>query len=291
MLCMYHNDMDGHCSGALVHTKFGECKMVEMDYSKPLPLDSIEDGELVYIVDFSLQAPGAWQKLLAKTKQVVWIDHHKSTIDKAREMPEVRDLKGLRDDSRAACELVWEFLDTLTRKPDEAPNQMPKIVALVADNDIRSGKHEDTEFVAWGLGAKATDPSTEAGLTNWNCWIRSPDELSRLLLEGYVIKEYEKKQTAWALNQIGFEAEIDGLHVLCLNTTGGSRVFEGIKGDYDAYLGCRYDGQKWTVSMFAAKPGVNVLKAALKRGGGGHVAAAGFVADELKLDNVRPYKV
>ena len=45
------------------------------------PLNKIEKDERVFIVDFSIE-PEDMRELLKITKNVVWIDHHKTTIEK-----------------------------------------------------------------------------------------------------------------------------------------------------------------------------------------------------------------
>ena len=83
MKCFYHNDADGKCSAFWVKLSAGltdlennyKDEFIEMDYSKPFPMDKINKDEMVYIVDFSI-SPEEMRSLLKITKDVTWIDHH-----------------------------------------------------------------------------------------------------------------------------------------------------------------------------------------------------------------------
>jgi len=56
MKCFYHgSDLDGYCSGAIVKYRYPECEMQPIDYGAQFPMDKIELGETVYMVDFALQ--------------------------------------------------------------------------------------------------------------------------------------------------------------------------------------------------------------------------------------------
>jgi oligoribonuclease NrnB/cAMP/cGMP phosphodiesterase (DHH superfamily) len=72
MKCFYHDDMDGKCSGAIVHKFFKvdrdftketgeECEFKRINYKDDFPFDSIQQNETVVIVDFSLQKEGEFQ--------------------------------------------------------------------------------------------------------------------------------------------------------------------------------------------------------------------------------------
>ena len=106
-VCLHHNDLNGRCSGSLVERyskEPGRYLAVEMDYTKEVPFNSIEPNETVYIVDFSL-SPENMTKLLEITKNVIWIDHHKTAIENLKDF----DLKGLREIGYSGCELTYRY--------------------------------------------------------------------------------------------------------------------------------------------------------------------------------------
>lgn len=56
MKCFYHSaDLDGHCSGAIVKQMHKSCEIIGIDYGDKFPYEVIEDGEIIFMVDFSLQ--------------------------------------------------------------------------------------------------------------------------------------------------------------------------------------------------------------------------------------------
>ena len=58
MKIITHTDLDGPCAGAIVaHYKkeYNPKNCFETDYITPLPIDSIEEDEEVYITDYSFK--------------------------------------------------------------------------------------------------------------------------------------------------------------------------------------------------------------------------------------------
>ena len=90
MKIIYHNDNDGYCSAAIAYKFYSESKifdkieLIEMDYDKVFPIETITKSETIVIVDFSLSEE-MWLKLFEKTDNIIWIDHHKSAIEKYTE--------------------------------------------------------------------------------------------------------------------------------------------------------------------------------------------------------------
>ena len=57
MKCFYHNDADGKCSAFWVKYYLGsilKIDFIEMDYTKEFPINSIEQDEEIWIVDYSI---------------------------------------------------------------------------------------------------------------------------------------------------------------------------------------------------------------------------------------------
>ena len=109
MKCFYHNDLDGHCSGAIVKKVMPEIDMFEIDYKDPFPIHMIESGEKIILVDYSLPNLNAWDLLFERTSEVIWIDHHKTAIDMN---PQYNlhlpfDIHGLRYTGHSAAYLTW----------------------------------------------------------------------------------------------------------------------------------------------------------------------------------------
>jgi oligoribonuclease NrnB/cAMP/cGMP phosphodiesterase (DHH superfamily) len=102
MKIYYHDDPDGRCSAFLVrHFRVPELDpestitFVPMQYDKKINFDSIASKEEVWIVDFSFEIVD-FEKILEKTNNIYWIDHHKSSIEKYADFLRNHPLMGVR---------------------------------------------------------------------------------------------------------------------------------------------------------------------------------------------------
>ena len=146
-------DADGKVSAFLVAKKFNITDMKDIimtDYGKGSDfLSKIEKDEKVIICDFSFEnGPDDMKKLLEITKDVTWIDHHESSINKYGKFGE--DIPGLRINGTAACMLTYiyfylsdyqdnkeEWLRSLDQKKCESLYKYaPLLVRYVHDNDV-----------------------------------------------------------------------------------------------------------------------------------------------------------
>ena len=80
-------DADGIISAMLVAKRYNitnEDDFILMDYGKNIDwFSKIDKDEPVVICDFSFEnGPEDMKKLTTKTKKIIWIDHHKSSIEK-----------------------------------------------------------------------------------------------------------------------------------------------------------------------------------------------------------------
>lgn len=111
----YHSaDLDGHCSGAIVKYRFPEAVMHPINYGQEFPWQEIQPEDEVYMVDFCLQPFEGMYALQDRCASLVWIDHHSSAINSMFEMRSTLGgnwwIVGVRDTTKAACELTWEYL-------------------------------------------------------------------------------------------------------------------------------------------------------------------------------------
>lgn len=108
--CFYHSaDLDGHCSGAILKYRFPDAVMHPINYGDPFPWEEIHPDDEVYMVDFALQPFNLMIKL-GKHCELIWIDHHKSSIDEVFACPAIIRAKHTLNPGKAACELTWEYL-------------------------------------------------------------------------------------------------------------------------------------------------------------------------------------
>jgi oligoribonuclease NrnB/cAMP/cGMP phosphodiesterase (DHH superfamily) len=85
MKCFYHeSDLDGQCSAAIVRYALPDCQPVPITHGDSFPFDAIQTRETIYMVDFCL--PMDLMVRLSQMSDFIWIDHHKSAIEEAREI-------------------------------------------------------------------------------------------------------------------------------------------------------------------------------------------------------------
>lgn len=305
MLCLHHNDPDGRASAFCVHAwakvdadqsgELRKCEFEEIDYSRPIPFEKIEPNEAVWIVDFSLQNPGDWERLLSITKNVTWIDHHISAIKKSENGP-AKDLPGIREEGKdAACVLTYQYTKWLNDK--ERPKDIslkelkhkyvpPLALQLISDHDAWVFDYgEKTAYFHSGISLH--DISPLSGFW-WKACIMTESArfVDDVCAHGEIICSFKEKFYAGLRKRIGFETSIDGHSAFAMNTFGGSEGFgfpNGWRGElpdeYDVLISFSWDGKKYTVGLYSKR--VDVSKLADARGGGGHPGAAGFICNEL----------
>jgi len=284
MKIFHHNDLDGHCAGAIAgraqNRPVKEDDFVEVNYG-PFPFDKISLGEKVIVVDFSLQEPGDWEKLLAITSDIIWIDHHDTAIEKAKAIPGVADLPGLRRTDRAACELAWEFFFQ--------KEKMPYSVELAGIYDSwreEEGEWETANYFQCGMKMQETQPGSRI----WEELLNVPSGVSwgakvmELVEAGEMIFRYREKEYTRIAQNNSFPMMFRGLRAIACNTHEfQSQLFEAVwdEAKYDVMLAYIFDGNKFHVRIYSSKPHIHCGKLAQEFGGGGHRGAAGFKCGDL----------
>lgn len=283
----YHsNDLDGHCSGALLKHANPEALLHPINYGDAFPWDEIKPEDVVYMADFSLPITDMYE-LDRNVRGLIWIDHHKSAIGAYDGQ---RDIMGVREIGKAACELVWEWL-----YPDQL---MPEIVHLLGRYDVWDRSNSWTwerEILPFQMGMRlmVTDPSKNMAI--WENIFETPDGLpsiraaNAVMDKGNIVLAYQKQTNSALMSSQSYETVFEGHRALVCNVPRpSSQAFEG---KYDpakhdimiAYSNVK--GEYWTVSLYTDKPEVDCSELAKKYGGGGHRGAAGMTLKEL------PFKV
>ena len=287
MKCFYHTDMDGKCAGAIV---FKAMKNQENDdtgfaylpinYKDDFPFENIQGNEQVIIVDFSLQKPGEWEKLLSITKNIIWIDHHKTAIEKAP--IEVQKLRGIRKDGVAGCVLTWQYFN---------PRFMcPQIVEMLGAYDIWdfSKYGEDLNILQAGIRLFDHEPESKNWTVWFDCFNGDYCEVNKILEKGRIVLQYRNNYWAGLIKSWSFWTTFEGHKAICCNAGSvSSQLFDSVKEDYDLMIPFVFDGKQWTVSLYTKKD-IDCAEIAKKYGGGGHKQAAGFQCKELPLYPTQP---
>lgn len=279
MVCLHHDDMDGECSGAIVYD-FYLLKREKVDcysctHNLPIPFEKIKKDEKVYMVDYSLSEKD-FDKLLNITKDVVWIDHHKSAIDKFKDT-DVSVLEGIRRVGESGCELTWEYFHGKDKKV-----KIPTVVKMLGRYDVWDfslyGKDKLSSLQEY---CKTIDTSPPAKI--WKKWLESTYSPREEIEIGSRYVEYRNSVWKNFLDKWGFETDFEGHSAIACNTASvNSEFFESVSNKgYDLLILFIHDGEKWVFSLYTLKSKIDCSKIALKYGGGGHHNAAGFSSDKV----------
>ena len=284
MKCFFHSaDLDGHCSGAIVKHKHPECEMIAINYGQEFPWDSIIPGETVYMVDFTLQ-PFEQMERLAKTCELVWIDHHKTEIEESERLN--FHPPGIRRMGVGACALVWENLHPFT--------PVPEAVRLLAEYDVWN--HTDPRTLPFQYGFRFFEDTSPDHQELWQPFFgsMSSQKVEEVCTTGNILLVYEERQNAKICRAFAFETILvtpfgDFRAICCNRGFTNSKLFDSVY-DPEAHevmiTFCRLKppAHMWKVSLYSARDDVDCGAIAKVWGGGGHKGAAGFQCKNLPFE-------
>lgn len=305
-IVIYHKaDFDGIFCREIARKFLPESELIGWDYGDHEPVVPPEDA--LYILDLSV--PG-----LMNHPNLVWIDHHKSAIEK---YPSA--IRGVRVDGVAACRLTWQWFFHESGRGEESEGRPwskedyierrvvePLAVRLAGEYDIWDRRDERSELFQHGLRSRELSPG------DWDSMLSerkaTVDEIESLVLVGHrdilnpdgthippvvwqllesgrVLQFARTKENASIIKEIGFTLQWEGLVFLACNAARyNSLLFEaGLTPEHDACFGFKWTGKDWSVSLYHApgKEHHDLSKIAVKYGGGGHRGACGFKTEKL----------
>jgi len=276
MKCFYHNDLDGHAAAAVVKLVCPEVECFHVDYKDDFPFQLIEPHEHVWIVDFSMQKPEEWERLLGITQSVIWIDHHESAIKKATGT-QAENLPGLRDTGACGALHTWNFLNA--ELIGMGFSFLPQALAWVDkwDRWLHNEEPAILNFVAGMELANRMSP----GSTTWNgLFSKQSDILEAVTKDGSIARQSKEADSRSYFNAFGHEFSWRGYRCCALNRGKlNSLVFGDRIKEFDICIAFVWDGKIWAVSLYSERVKVNDI--AVQFGGGGHPGAAGFQCLEL----------
>lgn len=284
MKCYYHNDIDGKCAGSIVARKTGNYNpsdYIMYDYSTPLNFDVVEEGETVYFVDLSFSVNTVDKlKELVETKKcnLIWCDHHQSSMEVMKNNPEYQSVKGIRRNGISGAALTYMYLYECEYE------EIPTFIKLVSDFDCWLFTMEHTLEFKYALEAKDHDALDIV----WNKLIRDNASimkayLNKLFDRGKIISKYVKKEYEEYRKKYAYESRIDNYKCLVVNRSCNSLIFGDLIKEYPIVAIWAFDGEKYKYSIYSDKPEIDCSKIAEKFGGGGHKGASGFTSKELIL--------
>lgn len=287
MKCFYHNDMDGRCAGSIVAAftgNYNKNDYFEVGYSSPLPIDKVKDMEQVWFVDYSFKEDTKYilDELINKTCNIVWIDHHTSSMRLLEKYPILNCIRGLRQEGISGAALTYMYCF------DEDFKHIPSYVKFVSDYDCWQFKFApDTTNFKLGIDTcehDALDPIWQTLFddhANKDFEIR--DTLRNLIATGEVIKSYIDGDNERYRESYGYESEIGGYKCYVVNRMSNSWIFGDRYNEYPLVCVWVFKGNKYKYTLYSGNKDVDCSKIAEKYGGGGHKGAAGFEIDELIL--------
>ena len=306
MIIVHHTDMDGLCCAAIAlrwakmaHPD-ASVSFCPMSYNDTFPLPVLEEGETLLILDFSLP-PDEMVAAREKAGKVVWIDHHDTHLEVARErgyddLPGIR-LDGSDRDQPAACELTWKYFmgeDT----------DVPRAVRLIGAFDM--WRHDDMLGVRdFHEGAVANNLHPENSA--WGALLDGNDRIvTHLIYVGHTLREAQARRWTTKARACAFftkveyvtdDGSVESYNVLAINhfsSDGGSRVLESVdQTDADFVALFIRRTHSWKVSFFRDDgEGPHLGKIAEQVGKkhgpigepGGRATAAGMNVRELPFD-------
>lgn len=263
--------------------------------------------DAIYIVDLSVDELMARPELRDK---IVWIDHHKSAIEKW-DQGAAQQLIGYRIDGVAACRLCWQWFsfglgpnedprhhpvdwylpqirDYIDRKVDE-----PMLLRLVGEYDIWDHRDPDAKALQFGLRA-FEDHEFRMLVQEQFRGLPGIGLLQEAIRVGHSIKAYCDKQNDEYSSSCYHTIRFAGLTFCALNIgqRGNSDLLRGgIKPAHQACFAWRHVGAGANpvyVSLYHA-PGhedLDLSEIARRWGGGGHRGACGFRTTLVQLDAI-----
>ncbi len=280
MKCFYHNDIDGKCSGAIVArytNNYRKDDYIEYDYSTSIPVEKLKNGETVYFVDlsFSVNTRNSLEEIIKTKKcQIIWIDHHQSSMDLIEKFPEYNNLLGIRKEGISGAALTWMYFN------DCDFEKCPRFIQLISKFDC--WQLDEPNILRFKYALEARDYDIFESI--WSTLIRDENNqrqfLDKMVGEGKIIEKYAKNELKEYRKRNGFESEIEGMRCFVVNRSINSLVFGDKIDDYPIVSTYVYDGTRYKYSIYTSNPDVDCAKIAEKYGGGGHRKAAGFVSNE-----------
>lgn len=317
---IYHDaDFDGKLSNEVCRyhlTKIHPEARIDSfgwDYGRPVPevgpkhvgwhegMPVMWEGyDSIYIVDLSVDELMARPELRDK---IIWIDHHKSAIEKWDRRSEVSPGPGLftgfRIDGVAACRLCWNWFWEGEAESQHVTKESfvnrevvePELIRLAGEYDIWD--HRDPDGKALQYGLRCCNESELANLVvgQFHGTPESDGLLRNLIEGGHMVKSYCDRNNAEYAASYSQTIQWEGLTFCALNIgqRGNSDLLAGgIKPEHDALFAWRWTGNAVLVSLYHApgKEHHDLSQIAVRYGGGGHRGACGFRINFTQLNTI-----
>lgn len=282
----HHADYDGLFSREVAkHFLPTDTLFIGWDYTDP-KIDFPAEGK-VYVIDLNPECFKEFPGIDVAQERVIWIDHHKTAIEKWGTY-----LPGYRIEGVAACRLAWWwFANSIERggfgalAPKEAfvnrEVAEPWALTLAGEYDIWDHRGDgDIEF-QFGLRTEPKEPAWEPLLAGDHSYV------NRLIARGEVAMAYSRHVDAGTVKHRSFMLHWRGLNWLALNTIRcNSQTFAALddpKTGHDALMAFYWNGRAWNFSLYHAahRKDLDLSRIAVDYKGGGHPGACGFQVGQI----------
>lgn len=277
---IYHRaDFDGIFSREIARRHFGDgASYIGWDYGDPVP--EVQAADVIYMIDISIEP-------LMGHANLIWIDHHKSAIEKYGDK-----INGWRIDGVAACRLAWRWFNHTacvesTTKEDFIARRVeePPAVTLAGEYDVWDKRDPRAEVFQHGLRSCEPDFGRLLATSSF-----ADEYLTLMLRRGELLQFARHRENESIIKAQGFTVQFEGLTFIACNAARfNSLLFTAaLRPEHDGCLGFCWDGgkAKWKVSLYGVpgKPDVDLAAIAVRHGGGGHKQACGFECLTLPFD-------
>ena len=316
----YHQDMDRKVSGAtMVNLLYHYFKIQKEDivlysipdYTKILDIPEMDNDTYLIFVDYSFTneynlklLEDAYKKY---PKNVLWIDHHISSIKNYEKYPFLKDIYGIRSTDYCGACLSLYYANKMIMESIEHNNFQSKITGfgesickLNLDKDVMVDllkRHPFYEYVdSWDTW-KHTKENDYQFMLNFSSlelintvdsFLDMIDYINReyityMITNGAIIEQYLKNTNKEFMESMSFSCKINGYSVICYNGRGNSKTFGDLIDKYDMCCMFYFNGTKYIYSLYSRDDGPETLHISTKMKGGGHPHASGFSTDYLIL--------
>ena len=318
----HHNDMDGKVSGSLCYyyeryinnIKEDNIHLFEIDYEYEFK-EKINPFDIVYFVDYSFSKKcniSFLEELIYMNVKVIWIDHHKSSIDLINDNHSLKTLLELNAEyyeintSYCATYLVYHYL--YSKINNAIPSYVPMLIRYVDSYDCWKHNMENTHEFHNGFRYANLPVTTLFSNVKTNRYNKLVDInifenykqdkdptrafVNKCIRTGTIINQYINDNNENECKFASFEFTIDyfGTKLKCvaLNIHGASQVFGDRIKTYDIVVPFIFKGTQFKYSMFTDKDYIDcstIVKCLDidNLGAGGHAKAAGFQTKNLIL--------
>ena len=306
----HHNDLDGIGGKAVIegYYELKGCKTatLKMDYSENATnymanfINKFVNGNeevLIYIVDISftevsLDMLNALVDAYPNT--VIWLDHHKSSIDllASKQVHSDKFLDIVLDNTRCGCRIAYEYLYTRRSGIINIIDDWDRFI--LSDNRTLPFKTFTDSLSEDNL---TKDIKTFISLENKEderCGVLYYKLLEHYIQNGKIILGYLNGVNKKDLEDNAYEIKVNDLKCIVLNKQGSSSIFcsKINKDEYPIAINYYYSSKgEYVYSVTSCDENLfNCTKFAEAHGGGGHPRRSGFRNKELIFKKGEDYR-